>query len=80
MTDAHDEVDNDAGARVSSGLKAAFDELAHADVDDADKARWQRRLIAITNTAKHDVARADEQLARCRDEWKMFRRGKEDAP
>ena len=79
MTDAHDDADADAAARVSAGLKDAFDEVARADIDGADKGRWQRRLLAITNAAKHDVARADEQLVRYRDEWNMFRQGKEDA-
>lgn len=79
MTDAHDNANVDAGARVSTGLKAAFGEVARADIDVADKGRWQRRLIAITNTAKHDVARADEQLMRYRDDWNMFRQGEEDA-
>jgi hypothetical protein len=75
MTDASDEVN----ARVAAALKDAFAEVAQADIDGADKGRWQRRLLAITNTSKHDVARADEQLARYRDEWNMFRRGTEEA-
>ena len=79
MTDAHDEVDSDAAVRVSAGLKDAFEELARADVDGADKGRWHRRLLAITNTSKHDVARADEQLVRYRNEWNMFRGGTEEA-
>ena len=79
MTDAHDNANTEAALRVSTELKAAFDEVGRADIDGADKGRWHRRLIAITNTAKHDVARADEQLARYRDDWNMFRQGEEDA-
>ena len=79
MTAAHDDADIDAAARLSAGLKDAFEQVAHADIDGADKGRWQRRLLAITNTSKHDVARADEQLVRYRDEWNTFRRGKDEA-
>ena len=79
MSDADNDAPMDAAARVSQGLKEAFEDVAHADVDGADKGRWQRRLIAITNTAKHDVARADEQLLRYRDEWNAFRQGKDEA-
>jgi hypothetical protein len=79
MSDAHSDTPNESADRVSAALKSAFAEVANADIDGADKGRWQRRLIAITNTAKHEVTRADEQLVRFRDEWNMFRRGKDEA-
>lgn len=79
MTDAPDDANTEVALRVSTELKAAFDDVGRADIDGADKSRWHRRLIAITNTAKHDVARADEQLVRYRDDWNMFRQGEEDA-
>lgn len=79
MTDADNDAPMDAAARVSRGLKEAFDDVARADIDGADKGRWQRRLIAVTNMSKHDVARADEQLVRFRNEWNRFRQGTDEA-
>lgn len=79
MTDAHRDAGSDVAAHVSAELKTLFAEIARADIDGAAKARWQKRLIAITNASKHDVARAAEQLARCRSEWNVFYRGTDDA-
>lgn len=69
MTDADSNATSEASARVADGLRTAFADVAAADVAPDVKGRWQRRLIAITNTAKHDVARADEQLDKFHDEW-----------
>ena len=79
MTDAHRGTDADVATRVSEELKRMFAEVAGSQIDAADKARWQQRLIAITNAAKHDVARADEQLTRARNEWNVFYPGTDDA-
>ena len=77
MTDAHANPHDEVGARVSEQLKSAFADVAAADIDGATKGRWQRRLLAITNTSKHDVVRAAEQLDRYQREWNTLVRGKE---
>lgn len=51
-------------ARVSARLKDAFAALAGADVAPDDRERLQRRLIAVTNTAKHDLGSAEAALDR----------------
>lgn len=58
-----------AGDDVAEQLKSMFASVVAADLDVAEKGRWHKRLIAITNTSKHDVARAREQLQRFSDEW-----------
>lgn len=55
---------------VSDGLKQAFARLAGADLPVDAKGRWQRRLIAITNAAKRDLPRAQEQLVRFDQDWR----------
>jgi len=62
-------VDAERFLRVSDGLREAFGRLTGADVDDASRARWQRRLIAITNAAKHDLATAERRLAAYHADW-----------
>ena len=69
MTDADSNTTSEASARVADGLRTAFADVAAADLAPDVKGRWQRRLIAITNMAKHDVARADVQLDKFHDEW-----------
>lgn len=69
MTDADSNTAPEASVRVADGLRTAFADVAAADVAAEVKGRWQRRLIAITNMAKHDVARADVQLNKFHDEW-----------
>lgn len=68
----------DAAARVSAALKGAFAAVAGADMDVHEKGRWQQRLIAVTNMAKRDVARAGRQLDRFNDEWNARVRGKDE--
>lgn len=50
--------------RVSDGLRSAFAALASPQLPDADKPDWHRRLIAITNSSKHDLATAEGRLDR----------------
>lgn len=61
--------------RVSEGLRAAFAEVNEAGLDDAVRERWQRRLIAITNVAKRDLGRAEEQLSRFFEDFRAQRGG-----
>lgn len=56
-------------ADVSDGLRDAFAGVASADLPAEAKARWQQRLIAITNMAKRDTARAAAQLERFNRDW-----------
>lgn len=62
---------------VADQLKTMFTCVVTADMDATEKGRWHKRLIAITNTSKHDVARAGEQLGRFIDEWNAMQGGKE---
>lgn len=64
------------GERVGDQLKALFAEVVGADLAPEEKGRWHKRLIAITNTSKHDVERAGNQLARFVEEWNALQRGK----
>lgn len=50
--------------RVSEGLRAAYARIGQTEMEAAAKERWHRRLIAITNVAKRDLTRAEEQLER----------------
>ena len=77
MTDRSDTAPDDAAARVAHTLKAAFAAVASAPLPPDEKARWQQRLIAITNMTKHDVVRAHEQLQRLQREWNALGVGKE---
>jgi hypothetical protein len=61
--------DEERSARLSAGLKEAFTRLAAAPLDPDERARWQRRLIAVTNAAKRDLTRAEESLARFDHDW-----------
>jgi hypothetical protein len=63
----------DDGARavadqVGDGLRDAFAALASAAISPEQRATFQRRLLAITTTAKRDVVRAHEQLRRLHDD------------
>jgi hypothetical protein len=55
-----------ARARLADTLREAFHVLQEADLDVAERQRWQRRLIAITDAAKHDVQRAEVRIERFR--------------
>lgn len=61
--------DDDRFRRVSDQLKAGFAALARPDVDDDDRPGWHRRLIAITNSAKHDLATAERRLEQYWVDW-----------
>jgi hypothetical protein len=77
MTDTGSNSTSDAARRVSQTLKIAFEVVASSALAVDDKGRWQQRLIAITNTTKHDVTRAHEQLKNFSDEWNALGAGKE---
>ena len=55
---------------VSAALRDAFAMVGQADLPDDDKGRWHQRLIAITNMAKRDTARARQQLERFEADWR----------
>jgi hypothetical protein len=59
-------VDAEQFLRFSEALREDFATLADAGVAPASRERWQRRLIAITNLAKHDLDRAEAQHDRFR--------------
>ncbi len=71
-----DQAPNPSSAKVADQLKALFCEVVEADLPPDAKGRWHKRLIAITNTAKHDVGRAGAQLSRFIDEWNEADGGK----
>ena len=65
-----EDTDDDARAtRVADGLKDGFTALASPALPDADKPAWHQRLIAITNSAKHDLATAERRLDRFWADW-----------
>ncbi|HEX2029022.1 MAG TPA: hypothetical protein VHF25_13585 [Nitriliruptorales bacterium] len=49
---------------LTDGLRELHERVESARVSAEQKARWQRRIVAITNAAKEDLDRADEQLRR----------------
>lgn len=55
--------------RVGEDLKQGFAALGGPALADADKSRWHQRLIAITNSAKHDLPTAEARLARYWSDW-----------
>lgn len=57
---------NDPG-EVGERLKRAFAALSELPPDD--RPRWHKRLIAVTNTTKRDLAGAVEQLDRYDRDW-----------
>lgn len=52
---------------VSERLRRAFAALAQLPPDE--RPRWHRRLIAVTNTTKRDLAGAVAQLDRYDRDW-----------
>lgn len=68
------QVDAVAFLRVSDGLREAFAQVSAAKLRPDEASRWQRRLLAITNVAKRDLARALEQLERFEADWAHRRR------
>jgi hypothetical protein len=71
MMDEHRDVGVDAELfmRVSGSLKEAFAALEAANLPQDQRGRWQRRLVAITNTAKRDLGQAEAQIKRFRADW-----------
>ncbi|CAN5141062.1 hypothetical protein BH23ACT9_BH23ACT9_18350 [soil metagenome] len=55
--------------RVSDELRLGFAALAGPALPDADKPAWHTRLIAITNSAKHDLATAEARMQRFWADW-----------
>lgn len=51
-------------ARVGEELRLAFVALGSPAVPDEDRPRLHQRLIAITNSSKHDLPTAESRLAR----------------
>lgn len=49
--------------KVSEALRDAARKLEGLNLPDIDKERLRRRLIAVTNMAKHDVRMAAEHVA-----------------
>lgn len=62
----HDDVSRTTAEQVADELRDAFQSLASVSVPAEERAAFQRRLLAITTTAKRDVGRAKEQLERLR--------------
>lgn len=57
-------VDADDFLAFTERLRAAHHRVDEAKVSDERRARWQRRLLAITDAARADLDRAEEQLGR----------------
>lgn len=55
--------EQDRRDRVAADLKDAFAALAGPGLAPEDKPVWHQRLIAITNSAKHDLTTAERRLA-----------------
>jgi hypothetical protein len=66
----------DDASRLAEALREGFARLAAAQLEPAERGRWQQRLIAITNAAKRDLPRALAQLERFERDW----RNAQDAP
>lgn len=49
---------------VTERLRDLYDRVDSAKASAEQKGRWHRRLIAITNSAKDDLERAEGQLVR----------------
>lgn len=64
QNDEHGLVDADRFLTVAEQLRELHARVEEAKVSSEQKARWQRRIIAITNAAKTDLSRADDQLVR----------------
>ncbi len=85
MEDEHEStasglVDADQFLRFSESLKQGFARLGRVGRGDAAHERWQRRLLAITNVAKHDLDRAESQYERFREDFDREFGAPDDAP
>jgi anti-sigma-K factor RskA len=69
-----DSQDDDAAlaADVAAGLLEAHQRLQALAATGADKERLQRRLLALNNAAKHDLATASSRLDRLLDELRNW--------
>ena len=63
------QVDAELFLAVSVRLKTAFGSLRDAQLPPARRARWQSRLLAITDAAKEDLQRAARELDRYEDDF-----------
>lgn len=68
------EVDGQDGSdlfvAVSEWLREAFARVAaDQELSPEERRRWQRRLVAITNTTKRDLVRAREQTRHFDRDW-----------
>lgn len=59
-----DLVDADAFLDLTARLREAHGRLGHAGLSAAELARWQHRLVAITDTAARDLSEARVRLRR----------------
>ena len=55
---------SDLAADLAGRLRDAHRRVARLDVPDDEKARAARRLLALTDASKHDLARASARLDR----------------
>lgn len=60
----HGLVDADRFLTLADQLRELHARIEDAKVSSEQRARWQRRIISITNAAKTDLSRADDQLVR----------------
>jgi hypothetical protein len=54
---------------LTQGLRAALKRVATARLTEGQRARWQRRLAAITEAAHRDLPSAQAQLDRYEQDW-----------
>jgi hypothetical protein len=54
---------------LTQGLHSAFTKVAEAKLNEGQRGRWQRRLVAISEAARADLPAASEQLARFERDW-----------
>jgi hypothetical protein len=54
---------------LTEGLRDAFARVASARLEGQQRDRWHRRLGAITDTARRNLAGAQAQLDRFDEDW-----------
>ena len=52
----------DLSVELARRLRDAHRRVARLEVDEDEKAGWARRLVALSDAAKHDLARASARL------------------
>lgn len=57
-------VDADAFLEFTDRLRVVRDRIADSEVDDHRRQSWQRRLIAVSDAARQDLAAALDKLER----------------